>query len=183
MLGVRALPQKVLVLDASAFIAGFDPLSFAEVQYSVPEVGRELLSNSLPRLRFTTAVDSGKLKVKVPSSQFLGRVKEASKRVGDVLFLSDADLQVLALSLELKAEGYDPQIVTDDYSIQNVADQLEMEFASLMTYGIRYRLKWVIYCPACHRKYPSDYRLKVCEICGTKLRRKPLGKRAVRERE
>ena len=81
------MPQRVLVLDASAFIAGFDPLSFAEVQYSVPEVGRELLLNSLPRLRFTTAADSGKLTVKVPSSQYLRRVKEASKRVGDVLFL------------------------------------------------------------------------------------------------
>jgi rRNA maturation endonuclease Nob1 len=175
------LPQRVLILDASAFIAGFDPLSFAEAQYTVPEVGRELLSNSLPKLRFTTAVDSGRLQVKVPKSEYFGRVKEASKKVGDVLFLSDADLWVLALGLELKAEGHDPQIVTDDYSIQNVADQLGIEFASLMTYGIRYRLEWVIYCPACHRKYPSDYGLKFCEVCGTKLRRKPLGKRTVRK--
>lgn len=184
MLGARALTaQKVLVLDASAFIAGFDPLSVGETQYSVPEVGRELLLNSLPRLRFTTAVDSGRLKIRVPAKEFLGRVKEASRKVGDVLFLSDADLQVLALALELKAEGYDPQIVTDDYSIQNVADQLAMVFAPLMTFGIRFRLEWVIYCPACHRKYPPDYSPKSCGVCGTKLKRKPLGKRAVRKAE
>ncbi|UCE43562.1 MAG: DNA-binding protein [Candidatus Bathyarchaeota archaeon] len=176
-------PQKVLVLDTSAFIAGFDSLSVGEAQYSVPEVGRELLLNSLTKLRFTTAVDNGRLKIKVPAEEALGRVKEASRKVGDVLFLSDADLQVLALALELKAEGYDPQIVTDDYSIQNVADQLGIAFAPLMTFGIRFRLEWVIYCPACHRKYSSDHSLKSCEVCGTKLKRKPLGKRAVRESE
>ena len=175
--------ERALVLDASAFIAGFDPLSIDDEQYSVPEVRRELVSNSLPWVRFRTAVDSRRLKVEVPGSRSLKRVKEASKRVGDILFLSDADLQVLALALELKDKGYNPQIVTDDYSIQNVADQLEIEFAPLMTFGIRFRLQWIIYCPACHRKYPSDYRFKSCEVCGTKLKRKPLKKTAVRKSE
>ena len=174
-----ATEERVLVLDASAFIAGFDPLSVDEEQYSVPEVGRELASNSLPWVRFNTAVDGGRLKVEVPASHSLRRVREASKRVGDVLFLSDADLQVLALALELKDKGYNPRIVTDDYSIQNVADQLGIEFAPLMTFGIRFRLKWILYCPACHRKYPSDYRFKSCEVCGTELKRKPAKKTAV----
>jgi len=174
---------RVLVLDASALIAGFDPLSVAEEQYSVPEVRRELVSDSLPWVRFNTAVDGGRLKVAVPSRPSLGRVREASKRVGDVRFLSDADLRVLALALELKDEGYNPQIVTDDYSIQNVADQLEIGFASLMTFGIRFRLQWILYCPACYRKYPSDYRFKSCEVCGTELRRKPLKKTSVRKSE
>ena len=173
--------ERVLVLDASAFIAGFDPLSVGEEQYSVPEVRRELVSNSLPWIRFTTAVDGGRLKVEVPGSRSLRGVREASKRVGDVLFLSDADLRVLALALELRDRGCNPQIVTDDYSIQNVADQLGIEFAPLMTFGIRFRLRWMLYCPACYRKYPSDYRFKSCEVCGTKLKRKPLEKIAVRK--
>jgi UPF0271 protein len=142
-----------------------------------------LVSNSLPCIRFKTAVDSGRLKVEMPSRRSLRTVKEASKRIGDVLFLSDADLQVLALALELKHEGRNPQIVTDDYSIQNVADLLETDFVSLMTFGIRFRLLWILYCPACHRKYPSDYRFKSCEVCGTRLKRKPLRKKAVRKGE
>lgn len=178
-----ATQERVLVLDASALIAGFDPSSVAEEQYSVPEVGRELVSNSLPWVRFNTAVDGGRLKVEVPASGALRRVREASKSVGDVRFLSDADLQVLALALELKNEGYNPQIVTDDYSIQNVADQLGIEFAPLMTFGIRFRLQWILYCPACYRKYPADYRFKSCEVCGTELKRKPLKKTAVRKSE
>ena len=174
---------KVLILDASAFIAGFDPLSVAEEQYSVPGVRRELVSNSLPSVRFKTAVEGGRLKVEAPTSRSLRRAREASRTVGDARFLSDADLQVLALALELKDEGYDPHIVTDDYSIQNVADQLGIDFAPLMTLGIRFRLEWILYCPACHRKYPPDYRFKSCEICGTELRRKPLKKKAVRKSE
>jgi len=168
--------RKILVLDASAFIAGFDPLSIDVEQCSVPMVETELVADTLPWVRFRTAVESGKLKIKEPSVYFLDRVKESSKKVGDVLFLSEADLQVLALAMEIKGSGEEPLIVTDDYSIQNVANKMGVEFASLMTFGIRFRFDWILYCPACHRKYPSDYKLKSCEVCGTELKRKPLKK-------
>jgi UPF0271 protein len=168
--------ERIIVLDTSAFIAGFEPLSIQGMQYSVPEVKNELAVNSLPWTRLNTAVENGKLKVRTPKAEYSERVKTSSKAVGDLLFLSEADKQVLALALELKEEGYKPQIVTDDYSIQNVANQLGIEFASLMTFGIRYRFHWTLYCPACHHKYPADYQSKHCEICGTELKRKPLGK-------
>jgi len=168
------------VLDTSAFIAGFDPLSVSDIQYSVPSVRKELAPNSMPMVRFSAAVENGRLRVRSPKPAFLAGVREASKNVGDVLYLSEADLDVLALALELKARGHHTLIVTDDYSIQNVADQIEVDFASLMTYGIRFRFSWILYCPACYKKYPSDYRFKVCEVCGTKLKRKPLGKTRLR---
>jgi len=171
--------KKIIVLDTSAFIAGFDPFSVDAEQYSVPTVEDELVANSLPWVRFRAAVESGKLRLKVPRAHFLKRVKESSKKVGDVLFLSEVDLQVLALALEQKTMGYDALIVTDDYSIQNVANQVGVGFASLATFGIRFRLEWILYCPACHRKYPSDYRLRSCEVCGTELKRKPLKKTPV----
>jgi len=170
----------VIVLDTSAFIAGFDPLSATDEVYSVPAVERELASSSLPWTRFKTAIESGKLIVKTPSPTFLNRVNKSSKTVGDILFLSGVDLQVLALALELKNSGRSPLIVTDDYSIQNVANQMGVEFASLMTFGIRFRHHWIKYCPACYRKYPPDYKNETCEVCGTRLKRKPLRKTLVR---
>ncbi len=127
-------------------------------------------------MRFRATVESGKLRLKAPKAHFLRKVKEASKKVGDVLFLSEVDMQVLALALEQKTMGYDVLIVTDDYSIQNVANQVGVGFVSLATFGIRFRLDWILYCPACHRKYPSDYRLRICEVCGIELKRKPLKK-------
>lgn len=141
----------------------------------------ELFSNSLPWVRFNTAIESGRLRVRKPDIRFLDRVKKASKKVGDMRFLSEVDMQVLALALEFKSAGYDSLIVTDDYSIQNVANQIGVNFTSLMTFGIRFRLHWILYCPACHRKYPSDYKPKLCEVCGTQLKRKPLKKTPVRK--
>jgi len=171
--------RKIVVLDTSAFIAGFEPLSIRDPQYSVSEVKNELITNSLPWTRFNAAVESGRLKVEAPRTEYVQKVRASSKAVGDLLSLSEADTQVLALALELKDIGYKPQIVTDDYSIQNVANQLGIKFAPLMTFGIRYRLQWTLYCPACHHKYPADYRAKQCKICGTELKRKPLGKTPV----
>ncbi len=168
------------MLDTSAFIAGFDPLSVNDMQYSVPSVRKELAPNSMPMVRFSAAVENRRLRVRSPKPAFLAEVREASKNVGDVLYLSEADLDVLALALELKALGHHTLIVTDDYSIQNVADQIEVDFTSLMTYGIRFRFNWILYCPACYKKYPSDYKFKVCEVCGTKLKRKPLRKTRLR---
>jgi len=144
-------------------------------------VKKELAPNSLPSIRFNTAIESGKLKVRSPNTRFLNRVKEASRTVGDVRFLSEVDMQVLALALEFKSKGHAPLIVTDDYSIQNVANQIAVNFASLMTFGIRFRLHWLLYCPACHRKYPPDYKPRLCEVCGTRLKRKPLRKTPVKK--
>ena len=162
-----------MVLDTSAFIAGFDPFSVSEDQLTVPQVEEEVRSNSIMWLRFRTAVDNGKLEVKAPSHEFLNKVKVSANRVGDSFFLSETDQQILALGLELKAKGRYPQIVTDDYSIQNVATQIGIEFVSLATFGIRSLIEWVRYCPACHREYPADYNSSMCPICGTALKRKP----------
>jgi len=175
--------KRVLVLDTSAFIAGFDPFSITEDAYSVEAVEVELASGSLPWVRFKTAVENGKLKLRAPEAEFLNRVRESSRDVGDMLFLSDVDTQVLALALELKSVGNEPLIVTDDYSIQNVANQLGLEFAPLMTFGIRFKLHWLRYCPACRRKYPPDYQQRKCGICGTELKRKPLRKTELKRRQ
>jgi UPF0271 protein len=169
----RTRLKKVAVLDTSALIAGFDPFSLNGEEYTVPKVKEEIAESSMPDVRFETAVANGKLKVKVPSEEFVDKAKASAALVGDKFFLSQTDLQLLALSLQLKAEGFSPMIVTDDYSIQNVADQLGIEFAPLATFGIRLRLTWIRYCPACRRTYSSDSKTKTCVVCGTKLKRKP----------
>jgi UPF0271 protein len=139
----------------------------------VPEVKKELVAGSMPWMRFNAAIENGKLTVRSPKSSVFQDIQEASMKVGDMRYLSEADLQVLALALELKGRGLSPVIVTDDYSIQNVANKIDIEFTSLMTFGIKFRFKWILYCPACYRKYPPDYEFKVCEVCGTELKRKP----------
>ena len=173
--------ERVIVLDTSAFVAGFDPFSIGEEQFTVPAVGEEIIGNSMVSVRLKTALESGKLKVRAPKEVFMDKVKASATLVGDAFFLSEADLQVLALALELKTCGYSPLIATDDYSIQNVANQMNIEFASLATFGIRFRLSWIRYCPACHKRYSANYKSERCGVCGTKLKRKPLRKKPLKQ--
>jgi len=162
-----------MVLDTSAFLVGFDPFSVREEQVTAPKVQEEIKKKSMTWVRFKTAVENRKLKVKTPPEEFLKKVKASAITVGDSFFLSETDMQLLALALELKAAGYKPQIVSDDYSIQNVATKMGIEFAALATFGIRRLLEWVRYCPACHKEYAADYSQTKCTICGTELKRKP----------
>jgi len=173
--------RRILVLDTSAFIAGFNPSAVDCDTYSVPMVEHELSKDDLLKLRFQAAVDSRKLRVLQPEARYLKTVEEASKEMGDVRYLSAADLQVIALAAQLKDEGHSPTIITDDYSIQNVATKISMNFAPLATFGIRLQLQWQLYCPGCRRKYPSDYKHKDCEVCGTRLKRKPQSRKPVIE--
>jgi UPF0271 protein len=165
--------RRVIVLDTSAFLAGFDPFSVGTVQVTVPKVEEEILRNSMVKMRFETAVESGKVKVKAPTQEASNAAKASASKVGDSFKLSEADMQLLALALQLKGEGYTPQIVTDDYSIQNVATQMGIGFLALATFGIKRLLEWVRYCPACHREYHANSKTKECQVCGTELKRKP----------
>ncbi len=148
--------KRAIVLDTSAFVAGFDPFSSNEEQMIVPKVEEEIRRNSMVKMRFEAALESGRVKVRAPAQEFLNQTRNASCKVGDSFKLSETDIELLALALELKSSGYTPQIVSDDYSIQNVATQLGIEFFALATFGIKRLLEWIRYCPACYREYPAN---------------------------
>ena len=166
--------KRVIVLDTSAFVAGLDPFSIGEEQYTVPSVRNEIPEDSVLNFRFKTAEENGRIRVKTPSAWSLEEARKSASAVGDTHFLSETDLELLALAVELKNRGYRPLIATDDYSIQNVAKQLQIEFAPLTTFGIRRRLEWLRYCPACRKTFPTGYKSSKCEVCGTDLKRKPV---------
>lgn len=166
-------PKSIIIIDTSAFLAGFDPFSFNQDMLTVPKVQAEIQRNSTIKTRIETAIESGKLKVKLPKEAFSIMIKNIANQAGDAYKLSEADSQLLALAMEEKAEGYLPQIITDDYSIQNVAKQAQIEFVAIATFGIKRVLDWIRYCPACHKKYPNNTKTKECLVCGTELKRKP----------
>jgi UPF0271 protein len=133
----------------------------------------------MARVRFQTAIESGRVKIVAPTEEFFSQAKSSASKAGDVHVLSEADMQLLALSLEYKSKGYTPKIVTDDYSIQNVATRMGIGFVALATFGIKRLLEWIRYCPACHKQYPANSKFSECQVCGTELKRKP--KRAVKK--
>ena len=63
------------------------------------------------------------------------------------------------------------QIITDDFAISNVAKNIGLDIAPIMTKGIKDVGKWIHYCPGCKASYQGG---KECSICGTTLKRKLL---------
>ena len=160
------------ILDSTVIRSGMQ-ISGQDEWYTTQSVMNELKKGR-------AAKDAGLLAdiyliVLMPGKENRKLVETLAKQTGDIDRLSDTDLDVLALALELEAT-----IVSDDYSIQNVANQVNVNFASLMTYGIRFRHHWIMYCPACYRKYSSDHHNETCQVCGTRLKRKPLRKTLVK---
>ena len=165
--------RRIIVLDTSAFVAGFDPFSLGAEQVTVPKVEEEIRRSSLVKMRLEMAIESGKLKVKAPTQEAQVKAEAFGNKVGDSSNLSETDKQLLALALEMKAIGYTPQLVTDDYSIQNVGTKMGIDFLSLATLGIKQLLEWIRYCPACYKEYATNSKFNECQVCGTKLKRKP----------
>lgn len=164
-------------------IVGYNPLAVGDDQVTVPLVMDELRSDTTIWLRVAAAKECGMLRIVEPDASFVNKVKEYSTEIGDVRNLSDADRQVLAVALQLKEDGEVPIIISDDYSIQNVAARLGIEYHPLATFGIRYRFQWLLYCPACRRRFPQNYSSETCGFCGTQLKRKVLRKTPLAKRD
>ncbi|MEM0302590.1 MAG: NOB1 family endonuclease [Archaeoglobaceae archaeon] len=146
--------MRVYVLDTRAI---FQRKAVYPNMITVPEVVSEILDEN-SSLYFSVK----ELKVESASEQSLRIVKEISTRTGDIYKLSDTDLKVLAKALDEKEKGNEVVLVTDDYSIQNVAMALGIEFESVIHPRISKGFKWVRICRGCGRKVESD----VCPICG-----------------
>jgi len=162
---------------------GYNPLSIEELQVTTPSVINEIKSGTAPHTRITIAVNAGKLDLREPSPKILKEIINSSIKIGDFPSLSRADMDVLALSLELQRTGFSPILVSDDYTIQNVAEYSGLIYTSLMTFGIRYRFEWLLYCPACKRRYTTNASIKVCNICGTLLKRKVIRKTPISQKK
>jgi UPF0271 protein len=160
---------------------GLDPLGLEFESYSVPEVRDELRQQTGPSYRLNVSTSSGKMKIQSPTKPSLEEVLSKARALGDKLVLSETDTGIVALALDLSKEGKVPVIVSDDYAVQNVAEALQLNYQSLATLGIREKFNWILYCPACFRKYPNS-EAQDCSICGTKLKRKPVDKQLAKQR-
>jgi endoribonuclease Nob1 len=162
---------RAVILDTSAFIQGYN-MSPEEDYYTVPEVLGEI-REELGRMRYDGARASGKLRETQPEAKWVIELEEKARTSGEAHKLSPTDKQLLALGLQLKAGGEAPTIVSDDYSVQNMASRLGFKFVAQVTRGIKKVLEWSIYCPGCRKQFTSPQEDNVCPICGTELKRKP----------
>jgi endoribonuclease Nob1 len=158
---------------------GFNPSPSGQA-YTVGSVEDELSQGTIAQLRFRLSKEKGVLTVRPPSANALEKVESVASTTGEKGYVSTADREVVALALDLKDSGLEPIIVSDDYAVQNLAEHLNLGYGALANFGIVHKFEWIMYCPACHRRYKPP--AKNCRICGTVLRRKVLSKTRINQR-
>ncbi|MFW9818389.1 MAG: NOB1 family endonuclease [Candidatus Thorarchaeota archaeon] len=170
----------IYIFDANIFLSGIDFNVIEGLIYTTHSIIEEVNLRKFKEKnrnilnKITAAIETRKLKIKVPKEKFIDRVKEISKVTGDYNALSDADKEILAVSLELlekRREGI--MVYSNDYSIENVCSELNIPYSPLFKKGIESKIIWEIYCPYCKKLYRAEDLDKTCEICGKKLRRRP----------
>lgn len=168
--------RPVFVLDTSAIIYGFNPRLVEGDHYITPRVEAELLGRRTKNVT-DLSVSSGYLKVRSPKAEFKENVRMKATSTGDIAVLSETDLEVVALALELKGEGLAPTVISDDYSLQNLCTNMEISFRPMMTKGISQEFWWFLYCPACGATYEKSLKSNICQVCGHTLKRKVYSKK------
>ncbi|NYZ80207.1 hypothetical protein H0N95_03095 [Candidatus Micrarchaeota archaeon] len=118
-----------VVLDSAAFInASFIDAGEAFTTQAVLNELRDLKSRSVA----DSARANGSLRVSSASDEMTEYVRTIAKEIGSLSKLSDADIGVVSLAFELHAK-----LVTDDFTVQNLAAHLNVEYDGVARGKIR----------------------------------------------
>ncbi len=170
----------VLIFDTNIFLTGIDFNLFDGIIYTTPSIIEEIKvkkyiqknQNILNKIH--AALENKKLVIKSSEEKYLHEVIIKSKETGDLNALSDADKELIALAFELsKNKENIIKVFSNDYSLENVCSELGIPFFSLYKDGIKSKIIWEVYCPYCKKIYNVEDLHKMCEICGSKLKRRP----------
>jgi len=158
------LSPSVYVLDTSVILTYSGALgALLKEGVAIPPSVLDEVQFEPQRSRLRELVEAG-AEVIPPAEEAIKKVRETARAAGEHQ-MSEADIKVVALALQLGAT-----LLTEDYSVQNVAQLLGVPWRCLTTRGIRKVYIWGVKCVDCGRvfeKPPGE----VCSICGGRLRR------------
>ncbi|GBE18411.1 hypothetical protein BMS3Abin16_01011 [archaeon BMS3Abin16] len=157
-----------VVLDTGAILAGID-LAGDSRYYITPLAFAELI-NPNARLKAEIAASEGSLSISAPDPTWIEEVGKTTARLGESEALSPADVETLALALQLRSEDETLILATDDYAVQNTANALNIKFRPITEQGIKKQLTWTYICTGCRREY--DKAQPHCEDCGNIVKRR-----------
>ena len=170
----------IYIFDANIFLTGIDFNVIEGIIYTTPSVIEEIKASRYKEKnrniinKIYVAIETRKLNIRSPKKDYVIKIGEVSKKTGDFNALSDADKELIALTLELiEKRGEQVKIYSNDYSVENLCSELNIPYSPLFKDGIETKIIWEIYCPFCRNIHKAEDFNKNCEICGSKLRRRP----------
>lgn len=128
--------ERVLVLDTAAFLAGLQLHIYGHRLVTVPRVIEEVKDEASVR-GLEMALTVNRVEVVEPKKEYREQARSIAKDVGSLTKLSETDLDVLALALQLRDVGCRVVVVTDDYSLQNTVALIGIEFQPVKSTGIK----------------------------------------------
>ena len=160
------MSEPAYILDSTAFYAGI-PYQGSGRYYTTYLVLEEVKHHNVGSSFIQTRV-----MVTEPSTESLTRVKSTATKTGDIGALSQTDISLLALALDLKGSDGGANLISDDFAVRNVAEVLSIPLAPTSMKGGEWKnITWKIYCRGCGKNYTNP-KLTVCPVCGTQLVRK-----------
>ena len=158
--------EPAYVLDSTAFYAGI-PYQGNGRYYTTYLVLEEVRHHNVG-----SSLIHSRVQVTEPSPDSLNTVKTTAVKTGDIGALSQTDISLLALALDLKGRQGGVSLVSDDFAVRNVAEVLSIPLAQTSLKGGEWKnMTWKIYCRGCGKTYTNP-KLTVCPVCGTQLIRK-----------
>lgn len=128
--------ERVLVLDTAAFLAGIQLHVYGYRLVTVPRVIEEVRDEASVR-GLEIALTVNRVEIVKPRKEYREQARSVARDVGSLAKLSETDLDVLALALQLRDVGCRVVVVTDDYSLQNTVALIGIEFQSVKSVGIK----------------------------------------------
>ena len=160
------MSEPAYVLDSTAFYAGI-PYQGNGRYYTTYLVLEEVKHHNVGFSLIHTRVQ-----VTEPSPESINRVKTTAVKTGDIGALSQTDISLLALGLDMMNGAGGVNLVSDDFAVRNVAEVLSIPLAPTSMKGGEWKtMTWKIYCRGCGKTYTNP-KLTVCPVCGTQLVRK-----------
>ena len=173
-----AKKTRLFILDTSAILSG-KPINFKDnIIMTTPGVSKELSPGGRDYQFYQFLKEKG-LCIQLPSKESINKVRTICQKTGDIKRLSKTDIEILALALDKKKENKDAIILTDDYSIQNVAYELKIKFETISQSGNTKKFKWTYRCRGCGKKFKEN--INICPICGAKTKNIILNKEELRK--
>jgi UPF0271 protein len=162
------MKRQILIIDTSAILSG-KPINFPDSEMiTTPSVSEELSPGGRDYRNFEFLKEKG-LIIQSPSKESILKIKKIAEETGDINRLSNADIELLALALDkIMMKNRDVCILTDDYSIQNIANNLNIDYKNISQRGITKNFKWYCRCPGCGKQFKAS--IKICPICGTETK-------------